>query len=64
VLAIGAFLDYKGYDTEEKMKTYFPLVIPPHVVSLLENGDSKEKNIRQHLEDTLTAAMAQIASEL
>ncbi len=63
-LAIGVFLEYKGKNDEDISNTVVPLAIPPHVVSAYTNGDGKEANIRRYLEDTLTAVLAQIASEL
>ncbi|MCE7923856.1 MAG: Fic family protein [Haliscomenobacteraceae bacterium CHB4] len=63
-LAIGAFLEHKGKNEEDTPNTVIPLAIPPHVVSAYTNGEGKEANIRRYLEDTLTAVLAQIASEI
>lgn len=63
-LAIGAFLEQKSKHEEDDLNTVLPLAIPPHVVSAYSNGTGKEANIRRYLQDTLTAVLAQIASEL
>lgn len=64
-LAIGSFLEYKGPQVEEHEDTSLPLDIPPHVISIIANNiNSKEKNIRLFIENSLTLTMAQIASEL
>ncbi len=63
-LAIGAFLEYKGKNEEDVPTTISPLAIPPYVVSAYKSGESKAANIRHYLEDTLTAVLAQIASEI
>lgn len=63
-LAIGAFLEQKNKHEEESVNTVLPLAIPPHVVSAYSNGAGKEANIRRYLQDTLTAVLAQMASEL
>ncbi|MCC6462087.1 MAG: Fic family protein [Saprospiraceae bacterium] len=62
-LAIGVFLEHKGEHEEDTPNIVLPLGIPPHVVSAYTNGAGKEANIRRYLEDTLTAVLAQIASE-
>ncbi len=64
VLAIGAFLEYKGSAAEESADTTLPLDLKPHIISIKEEIASKEKNIRLYLEQVLTAAVAQIASEI
>jgi Fic family protein len=64
VIAIGAFLEYKGILLDETMDTTIPLDIKPHVISIKDDVVSKEKNIRLHLENILTIAIAQIASEI
>ena len=63
-LAIGSFLEFKGSKEDEKMDTTLPLDIPPHVISISDDVDSKKKNIRAYLENALTLALAQIASEI
>jgi len=63
-LAIGTFLEQKSKHEEEDLNIVLPLAIPPHVVSAYSNGAGKEANIRRYLQDTLTAVLAQIASEL
>ena len=63
-LAIGVFLEHRGKNEEDPINTVFPLPIPPHVVSVYSNGESKEANIKRYLEDTLTVVLAQIANEL
>ncbi len=63
-LAIGAFLEHKGKNEEDTTNLVLPLAIPPHVVSAYTNGEGKEANIKRYLEDTLTAVLAQIASEI
>ncbi len=63
-LAIGVFLERKGKLEAELDNAASPLPIPPYVVSAYKNGEAKAQNIRRYLEDTLTAVMAQIASEI
>jgi len=64
VIAIGAFLEYKGILPNEDADTTIPLDMKPHVISIKDNVSSKEKNIRLHLENILTVTIAQIASEV
>lgn len=64
VIAIGAFLEYKGILLDETSDTAIPLDIKPHVISIKGDVSSKEKNIRLHLENILTVMIAQIASEI
>ncbi|AEI46944.1 Fic family protein [Runella slithyformis] len=64
VIAIGAFLEYKGILLDENSDTTIPLDIKPHVISIKDEISSKEKNIRLHLENILTVMIAQIASEI
>jgi Fic family protein len=65
VIAIGAFLEYKGIILpDETSNTTIPLDIKPHVISIKDDVVSKEKNIRLHLENILTIMIAQIASEI
>lgn len=64
VIAIGAFLEYKGVFQNQYSDITIPLDIKPHVISIQEEVASKEKNIRLHLEHILTVAIAQIASEI
>lgn len=64
VIAIGAFLEYKGLLPDETSDTTIPLDIKPHVISIKDDVVSKEKNIRLHLENILTVTIAQIASEI
>jgi len=63
-LAIGSFLEFKGNDADERIDTTLPLDIPPHVISIDDNIDAKEKNIKLYLENALTLTLAQIASEI
>lgn len=63
-LAIGSFLEFKGSKEDEKVDTTLPLDIPPHVISISDNINSKKKNISSYLENALTLALAQIASEI
>jgi hypothetical protein len=64
-LAIGAFLEFLSSDSEkERIDTALPLDIKPHVISIDEHVELKEKNIRSYLEDVLTLTLAQIASEI
>lgn len=63
-LAIGVFLERKGKNDEDTPNMVLPLAIPPYVVSAYSNGEGKEANIKHYLEDTLTAVLAQIASEI
>ncbi len=64
VIAIGAFLEYKGVLSHEDINTIIPLDIKPYVISIRDEVSSKEKNIRLHLENILTITIAQIASEI
>lgn len=64
VMAIGAFLEFKGILSDEDRDTTIPLDIKPHVISIKDDIPSKEKNIRAHLENILTVTIAQIASEI
>jgi Fic family protein len=64
VIAIGAFLEYKGVLSNEDINTIIPLDIKPYVISIRDEVTSKEKNIRLHLENILTVTIAQIASEI
>jgi Fic family protein len=64
VIAIGAFLEYKGTLSNEDTDTIIPLDIKPHVISIKDEVRTKEKNIRLHLENILTVTIAQIASEI
>jgi hypothetical protein len=57
-------LEYKGILPDETSDTTIPLDIKPHVISIKDDVVSKEKNIRLHLENILTATIAQIASEI
>ncbi len=64
-IAIGAFLEFLNTDTKkERIDTSLPLDIKPHVLSIDKNVESKEKNIRNYLENSLTLTLAQIASEI
>lgn len=65
-LAIGAFLEYLSADddSEERIDATLPLEMQPHVISITKDIESKEKNIRSYLENAVTLALAQIASEL
>lgn len=64
VIAIGAFLEYKGNSQDATNDTTIPLDIKPHVISIIDDVNAKENNIRIHLENILTATIAQIASEM
>lgn len=64
VLAIGAFLEYKGILPNEDTDTTIPLDIEKYVISIKDEVSSKEKNIRLHLENILTVTIGQIASEI
>ena len=63
-LAIGSFLEFKGSKEDEKIDTAVPLEIPPHVISISDNLESKKSNIKGYLENALTLTLAQIASEV
>ena len=63
-IAIGAFLEYKGEAAQNVDDSVLPLSIKPHVISVSDDVGKKEKNIKAHLENILTATMAQIASEV
>lgn len=64
VIAIGAFLEYKGVLSEDEGNTTIPLDIKPHIISIQDDVSSKESNIKLHLENILTITIAQIASEI
>lgn len=68
-IAIGAFLEYLGNSNEQesndRTNTALPLDIPPHVISILNDiGETKEKNIKNFLDNALSSALAHIISEL
>ncbi|TXB62221.1 Fic family protein [Phaeodactylibacter luteus] len=63
-IAIGAFLEYKGVNIEDDSNSTIPLNLKPHIISVSDDIDSKERNINKHLENILTITMAQIASEI
>ncbi len=58
VLAIGAFL------IEFETEVSFQFEIKPFIISIKDEVEPKEKNIKLHLENILTVAIAQIASEI
>jgi Fic family protein len=60
-IAVGAFLDFKGVGESEST---LPLDIKPHVISIHDDFSPKKKNLAHYLEQVLTLALAQIASEL
>lgn len=64
VIAIGAFLEFKGLALKNESDTTIPLDIKPHIISIKDDVLSKEKNIHLHLENILTITIAQIASEI
>jgi Fic family protein len=65
-LAIGAFLEYLSPEEigGDRIDRSLPLEIKPHVISISADIESKEKNIRTYLENAVTLALAQIASEM
>jgi len=64
-LAVGAFLEYLQTDTlEDRVSSTLPLEIKPHIISIANNIESKEKNIKIYLENAIALTLAQIASEL
>jgi Fic family protein len=63
VISIAAFLENMGgYPFDNS--TVVQLEIKPHVVSILDSMHSKERNIKQQLENILTLSIAQIANEI
>lgn len=60
-IAVGAFLDFKGVG---ELESTLPLDIKPHVISIYDDFSPKKKNLLHYLEQALTLALAQIASEL
>jgi len=60
-LAIGSLLQFKE---SEQIDTALPLEIPPHIISISNDVEAKKRNIRSYLENALTLALAQIASEI
>lgn len=67
-LAIGAFLEFlipeDSGDMLDRLDKSLPLDLPPHVLSIYADIDSKEKNISAFLDHAVTLTLAQIASEL
>lgn len=63
-IAIGAFLEFLSNETEERVDATLPLEIKPHVISIYNEVQTKEKNIRAFLENALTLTIAQMASEI
>lgn len=63
-IAVGSFVEFKGEKMDDKIDTTLPLDIPPHVISIAENVESKKRNIKEYLENALTLTLAQIASEI
>jgi fido (protein-threonine AMPylation protein) len=63
-LAIGSFLEFKSSKADEGRDTTLPLDIPPHVISIDEDISTKKKNIASYIENAMTLALAQIASEI
>lgn len=63
-LAIGAYLEYLGFELKKRIESTIPLDIEPHVISIKDGLQAKEKNIRTFLERALTISLAQIASEI
>lgn len=64
-LAIGAFLDYKGSARGDSPRTTYPVAVRPYIISINDDIQKlKEYNVNQHLEELITVAIAQIASEL
>lgn len=55
---------HAGKDLKERVDTTIPLDIEPHVVSIKDGLEAKEKNICAFLERALTVSLAQIASEI
>ncbi|MDR2869094.1 MAG: hypothetical protein LBV04_01455, partial [Deferribacteraceae bacterium] len=64
-LAIGAIFHTVKREEDNNTSTTTSLSTSPHIISIAEDDiSSKEKNIKLFLEDTLSAMMAQIASEI
>ena len=65
-LAIGAFLEYGTGGEDETEKTSLPLELKPHVISIDQDLDmtTRKPKLESYLNDILTVALAQIASEL
>lgn len=64
-LAIGSFLEYLEDDANEnRIESAEPMEIEPHVISIYDEMNIKEKNIERYLESVLTTMLAQIASDL
>lgn len=62
-LAIGAFVVTGGTDYKDYKKIN-QLGLPPHIISIEGNLESKQKNIKKYLENVMTVSLAQITSEL
>jgi Fic family protein len=62
-IAIGGFLEYESSTSNGNDEITIPLDIKPHIISINDDVTSKEKNIQIYLENILTIAIAQIASE-
>ena len=63
-IAIGAFLEYKGAAFKENDDTTIPLDLRPHIISINDDILPKRQNILLYLENLLTVAIAQMASEI
>jgi len=61
-LAIGVFLMYK--DEKSDFETTLPFEIEPHVISIEDQIESKENNIKQFVEQSMTKILAQITNEI
>ncbi|WP_353480829.1 Fic family protein [Haliscomenobacter sp.] len=62
-IAVGAFLEFKAKGDVEEKNYILPLDIKPHVISIYDDFHPKKKNLQHYLEQALTLALAQIASE-
>ena len=63
-LAIGAFLESRNEDIDERIESAIPLEIKPHIISILTDVEPKLKNIGAFIEHVIMLSLAQIASEL
>lgn len=67
-LAIGAFLEYlektEKVGAKGRIEAAIPLDIKPHVISIAEDIESRSKNIKAFLDNTIAVILGQIASEI
>jgi prophage maintenance system killer protein len=63
-IAIGVFLEKSSYNSDWDVEQSWLMPLPPFIFSILSPIENQKKNIRSFMEDGLTWALAQIASEI